>query len=82
MQGGAGYWWLSSRFGGLEVRGCVVSMLRSFLNMLVEQDEQRKGCLVCEDLVREAGRTKVMLMGQVVVGLEGQKTEAGLHSTE
>lgn len=50
--------------------------------MLVEQDEQRKGCLVCEDLVREAGRTKVMLMGQVIMGLKDQETEAGLHSTE
>lgn len=60
----------------------MVYVLRSFLNMLVGQDEQRKGCLVCEDLVREAGRTKMMLMGQVVVGLEDQETEAGLHSTE
>lgn len=38
--------------------------------MLAEQDEQRKGCLVCEDLLREAGRTKVMLMGQVIMGLK------------
>lgn len=52
------------------MRGLRVEILSQQYNMLAEQDEQRKGCLVCEDLLREAGRTKVMLMGQVVMGLK------------
>lgn len=64
------------------MRGLRVEILSQQHNMLAEQDEQREGCLVCEDLVREAGRTKTMLMGQVVMGLEDQETEAGLRSTE